>query len=65
MNTEELVRNWKQPQSRRGAAADHPSGEIALRTDGSLARRGRLLGEIVNLTGTLTVSIPLTPAPTD
>ncbi len=49
MDTEELVRRWKQPGARRGEAVDHPSGEITLRSGGALARRVGLLAELAGL----------------
>ncbi|GAA1973225.1 hypothetical protein [Kitasatospora viridis] len=65
MHTEELVRSWKQPGSRRGPATDHPSGEITLRPGGRLARRSGLLSASMDVTvvvvPTLTPSCPLTP----
>jgi hypothetical protein len=62
MDTQELVRQWKQPNARRdGALVDHPSGGIVLRSGGGLARRAGLLAAqatIVTPSGTHTMSGP-------
>ncbi|MEU5384454.1 hypothetical protein [Kitasatospora cineracea] len=59
MNVEESVRSWKQPKALGGQAADHPSGQIALRPGGGV-RRSRLLAGFDEQTiiGTLTVTVP-------
>jgi len=41
--TEELVRDWKQPNARQGESVDHPSGVIALGSTGKLGRRSNVL----------------------
>jgi hypothetical protein len=43
LDSDDLVRQWKQPGARQGHAAEHPSGEIVLRADGGLGRRAALL----------------------
>ena len=64
MHTEELVRCWKQPGARRGTSVVHPSGEIALRPAGRLARRHALTADLAGFTlMTLTQSCPLAPEP--
>jgi hypothetical protein len=65
VHSEELVRSWRQPGSRRGQSLDHPSGEITLRTGGRLVRRQVLLAPSMDVTIplTLTQSCPLTPEP--
>ncbi|MFJ7148964.1 hypothetical protein ACIQVT_12305 [Streptomyces sp. NPDC100445] len=62
MNVEELVRSWKQPKARGDRAADHPSGQIALRPGGG-AHRSRLLSgfDDQSIIGTLTVTVPFAP----
>ncbi|CAL9335965.1 hypothetical protein [Streptomyces sp. enrichment culture] len=60
MNTDDLVRLWKQPTTRHDAATDHPAGEIRLRSGGGLGRRSRMLGASSVVRGTspwTTVSI--------
>ena len=67
MDTEELVRRWKQPSARRGEAIDHPSGEITLGSGGTLARRVGLLAELAGFCDTVnpwtTMSCPVAPEP--
>ncbi|MFF5437649.1 hypothetical protein [Streptomyces achromogenes] len=62
MNTTDLVRLWKQPTTRHGAATDHPAGDIRLRSGGGLGRRSQMLGASSAYRGTgpwTTVSIEL------
>ncbi|MFE9426943.1 hypothetical protein ACFYNO_28710 [Kitasatospora sp. NPDC006697] len=64
MNTTDLVQLWKQPTTRPGtAAADHPAGQIRLRSAGGLGRRSQLLGEASSFRNTspwTSVSSPMT-----
>ncbi|MFF7633721.1 mersacidin/lichenicidin family type 2 lantibiotic [Kitasatospora sp. NPDC008050] len=43
MNVEELVRYWKDPEARTGAAHAHPAGEITLEEHSRSGRRAALL----------------------
>ncbi|QMU71801.1 hypothetical protein [Streptacidiphilus sp. P02-A3a] len=43
MNTTDPVQLGKQPASLLGATADHPAGEIRLRSSGRLGLRSQLL----------------------
>ncbi|GAB2702914.1 hypothetical protein [Kitasatospora kifunensis] len=51
MNVEELVRYWKDPEARAGAATGHPAGEITL--DGR-TRSGRRAALLAGLGGSAT-----------
>ncbi|MDH6136916.1 hypothetical protein P3T37_006347 [Kitasatospora sp. MAA4] len=44
MDEQNRVDLWKQPTARRNQNADHPAGEIRLRTGDGLTRRADLLG---------------------
>ncbi|WP_327070622.1 hypothetical protein OG500_33745 [Kitasatospora sp. NBC_01250] len=43
MNVEELVRYWKDPDARTGAAHVHPAGEITLEDRPGTGRRAAVL----------------------
>ncbi|MGE7437865.1 hypothetical protein [Kitasatospora sp. NPDC001175] len=53
MDTEELVRSWKDPRVRQNRAAGHPAGEIKLGGGGALGRRSGLLAGAISTAGDL------------
>ncbi|MFJ8623288.1 hypothetical protein ACIRD3_10590 [Kitasatospora sp. NPDC093550] len=67
MDSTDLVLRRPRPTSGPRAAADHPAGEIRLRSGGGLGRRSRLLREPTMFRSTLeqwtTISQPVTDDP--
>ncbi|WP_412543851.1 hypothetical protein R8Z50_15570 [Longispora sp. K20-0274] len=61
MTDTDLIRSWKDPESRDEPAADHPVGEIRPRID---LRAGSRVLALVGMAGVLFASLPGTETTT-